>query len=314
MERFPYNGTWITCGSYAFLNAADLERYLLIDVENSSGATFGMCCMGTEWDYTRLLTPIRDFHCGIDKAAPIWGIAIRHEEYDVFDNFIYQHQNDGASGYVIGPINMANLRYLPLSQQYHCADHYIALKLDTQGQARLIDSEGIVGMNIDDRQLRMMISGKGIPESKGKIHARSVFSQFPSYSAEERIAYTIRKGAENLNYAKAIGQGPKAFLHCAEVISSAQSNLWRAAFEYDLDYVIQRRLMMQKLIRDAQIICRCSVNDELQMLLHRQMETTAVCKYALSHNMEVISPLSELAELEDELTQRWEEWSTYDWN
>lgn len=73
MEPPLYNGTWITCGSYAFLHAAGLDKKLLLSVENSAGVSFGMASMQEAWDYTQLLTPAFDFHAGIDAAAPLWG-------------------------------------------------------------------------------------------------------------------------------------------------------------------------------------------------------------------------------------------------
>ena len=36
MVRLPYNGTWVTCGSYAFLNGTGLPLDNLIPVENST--------------------------------------------------------------------------------------------------------------------------------------------------------------------------------------------------------------------------------------------------------------------------------------
>lgn len=76
MEQIPYNGTWITCGAYALIHAANLGYQYMFPAENCVGATFGVASLESEWGYIRILTPIFDFHCGIDESAYLWGIDI----------------------------------------------------------------------------------------------------------------------------------------------------------------------------------------------------------------------------------------------
>ena len=315
MELFPYNGTWITCGAYAFLNSTNLDIRHLIEVENSAGATFGIATAGKQWDYTRLLTPVRDFNSGIDSASKIWGVEIVHKECDVLDDFIRNYFKSGASGYIIGPIRMDRLSYLPLFQQYYLADHYIALHVDSNNNIKITDSEGIIGLFVGEDELNRMISGKGIPESGGKIHVRAIFKVAEMLSAKERLLYTIKIANDNFIYANSIMQGPQSFLKCKDILSVTEVNRWKKSLEFDLNYIIQRRIMMQQLLKSAEEFCISDCITRINIVLNKQMQVTALCLDSLYQGDNSISNWFDiLFELEAELTDRWKEWWIHDWN
>lgn len=311
MELYRYNGTWITCGAYALIHATELDPKLLIRVENSAGATFGMSCMRAEWGCTRMLTPIRDFHSGIDEAAAVWGLESLHTESETplkCDALLHAEARDV---FVVGPVNMEALSYLPCSKQYRCADHYIALQCLRRNAFRLTDSEGIVGIDVQLSDLQQLLTGAGIPESSGKLHVRQFLRRGVPYTAEEQVAYIAKKAMDNLDYANRIGQGPAAFLACGEIAASMPMTKWHSALTYDMKYVIQRRVMMQELVRDACQICGRS-DGSLPDLLQRQISAAALVLHELDERKKI--NFEQLAETEQELTERWKEWYHSDWD
>lgn len=310
MELPPYNGSWITCGSYAFLHAAGLDPKLLLPIENSAGASFGAASMREAWDHTRLLTPAFDFHAGIDAAAPLWGVTLEHYVYGSFAEFINACGAEPGN-YLAGPVNMAALRYLPLAAQYRRADHYVALHMESGWT--LADSEGVPGLRVSAEELDDILTGRGIPESGGQLHIRRVRRTGETASFTERAVFTIKKGASNLRRAKQIGEGPQAFLKCAATITQSPVVLWREAFSYDLDYIVQRRLMMLQLLNDLSGNSGFEVDSRLPELIGRQIEAVTGAKEALRReDLSLLSGcLYRLSEMEEALTQQWEVWIHY---
>lgn len=308
-----YDGTWITCGSYAFLHAAGLDKHLLLPVESSTGAPFGMACLQEAWDYTRLLTPAFDFHSGIDAAAPLWGVALEHDACDRFDEFINAHGAEPGD-YLIGPVNMAGLRYLPLAGQYRYADHYVALHRE-RGWT-LTDSEGVPELPISTEELNRILTGRGIPESGGKLQIRRIRPAGEMAPFSKRAAFTIEKGASNLKRAKQRGQGPQAFLKCAAVIAQSAPALWREGLSYDLDHTVQRRLMMLRFLGSISGGPRFAVDPRLPELIGRQIEALARAQKALRREDYALlrDCFFRLSETEETLTQQWEVWISYDRN
>lgn len=313
MEPPLYNGTWITCGSYAFLHAAGLDKKLLLAVENSAGATFGMAGMQEAWDYTRLLTPAFDFHAGIDAAAPLWGVELEHYVCGSFAEFDATC-GDAPENYLVGPVNMAGLNYLPLAGQYRYADHYVALRWESGWT--LVDSEGVPGLSVSAEELNRMLTGRGIPESGGKFHVRRIQRVGEPASFSEQAIYTIEKGASNLKRAKRCGEGPQAFLKCAAVIAQNSPSLWQEAFLYDLDYTIQRRLMMLQFLEPISSDLQFKVDSRLPELIVQQIKTAVRAKALLRRGKGILlnDALCRLSDMEDTLTQQWGVWISYDWD
>lgn len=314
MVSLPYNGTWITCGSYAFLHAAGLDGAWLLPVENSAGATFGMASFQGEWDHTRMLMPAFDFHAGIDEAANLWGVELEHYVCGSFGEFLTLHGGSEPCNYVVGPVNMAALDYLPLSNQYHCADHYIALH--RENGYTLTDSEGVVCMRISEERLDAILSGRGIPESHGHLHIRAVHRTRQIVPFARRAICTIEKGAENLKQAAELGEGPQAFLQCAATVSRDPPVMWKSALSYDLSYVAQRRLMMQRFLAALDSTEAFEVDPKLTRLLDHQIELAAEARQALCGEdiAALVGRLGRLSEAEEVLTRQWEVWIRYDRN
>lgn len=309
MEQIPYNGTWITCGSYALIHAANLGYQYMLPAENCAGATFGVASLESEWGYTRILTPIFDFNCGIDESAYLWGIDIEHYICNNFEEYRLKYDKDKNANYVIGPINMAALRYLPLSQQYYCSDHYIAL-LKRGENCYIKDSEGVPYLKITTAKLNDLLVGGGIPESGGRLHIRKILCNSKIFPSREWIAYALKKGNANLKKAKELKQGPEAFKKCKEIIQNAVPALWEESLIYSLNHIAQRRLMIQRLIKRINDDTAFEVEGKLEVLLDKQIMITANAKYELAKKnlRNVCTCLTQLYETEDELTEKWDVW------
>ena len=312
MERFPYRGTWIACGTYAFLQASGLWEDLLIEIENCAGATFGMKSLKRELDYTRILTPFRDFHCGIDKAAHLWGVVIKHEILESKESFRPEVLEREAEGFVIGPVNMEGLKYLVLPQQYHLSDHFFAVRRCANGKYVLYDSEGIAGMDIDAEQIKDWLNITSIPEANERVHIRTLYKVGDPVSRKERLDYEIQVATKNFRLAGESGQGAKAFLLCRDVVEEDQSVLsrWRESFFYNMNYVIQRRLMMIQLIERVAQTDEFRPDRRLRSLIMGQIQTAGECLKALERVdiKRMGEKLNLLYETEIELTLRWEDW------
>lgn len=311
MDLLPYNGTWITCGSYALLNIAGLNPRHLIAVENSAGATFGMASLGAEWDYTRLLTPVRDFTCGVERCASFWGLHLEREETESLQDVLEKPIQKDIKGYLIGPINMVKLVYLPVAQQYTNSDHFIAVRKTEQEKYCLIDSEGVIFLIDDIYRFCSMISGKGIPESEGRLNIWAVRMISDPCDPKTLISHTIETASANFRYALETGQGPGAFLKCNEVIGNTDESHWRISLGFDFDYLIQRRLMMKELIGAMKKLNRkCSYN-ELEMTLDKQIECAGFARYGLQYrDYGLLSDqLILLSEEEKILSECWEAWT-----
>lgn len=311
MELPLYSGTWITCGAYAFLHGAELDGKLLLPIENSAGASFGMASMQDAWEYTRLLTPAFDFHDGIDAAAPLWGVALEHSVWDSFEAFLYTCGEEPGN-YLVGPVNMAGLRYLPLAGQYRYADHYIALC--RRDKWTLVDSEGIPGLHVLPDELCELLTGRGIPESGGKLHIRRVRRVGEVASCLERAIFTIEKAASNFRRTEQRGDGPRAFLHCVAAIAHSAPVLWREPLRYDLDYTIQRRVMMLRLLESISGDAHFQVDTRLSELIGQQIKVLIQAKALLRGEAygRLEDSLRQVSELEETLTRQWEVWISYD--
>ena len=254
MNYTTYSGNWITCGSYALIHAANLHNVDLISLENSTGASFGINCAGEDYCGMRMLSVFRDFNYGIDAAAPLWGIRLKRFD-GITKKFIADLlQNYSIKRVVIGPINMTSLTYLPLSQQYRCADHFIACIRYNESLWKLIDSEGIPGMLMDSEQIIKILTIQNIPEACEKYTIRVVLDVNEPIAIQNkiiRIRYTLKTAYRNLKDAQESGQGFRAIQRYAELIQSIPPEKYRS-FLYDIDYLIQRKIMLLKLLQEAE--------------------------------------------------------------
>lgn len=311
MDHTGYSGSWITCGSYALRRAAALPNMDLVALENSTGASFGVSCAGDAWGYTRILTVFRDFNVGIDAAAPLWGIHLKRVDGVTSEAIFALLKDSHIDSVVIGPISMECLVYLPLSQQYQYADHFIACIRDSRELWRLVDSEGMPGALFTPEQIIQLLSVQNLPEARGKFTARAVLQVTPLTEAlaAARIRHTLRTAHTNLKDAQESGQGPRAFAQCAELIRQAPQGR-RIALLYCVDYLIQRKIMLLKLFYEAAESGIASIAPDAATEADKFIEAAGTLRRRL--NDRYTGPLDSLfermAEAECSITENWEEW------
>lgn len=303
-----YSGNWITCGSYALIHAADLCYSDLIPLENSTGASFGIRCAGEDYGGTRMLSVFRDFNYGIDAAAPLWGIQLKRVDGETKDSIAALLQDSGIERVVIGPVSMVTLAYLPLSQQYRYVDHFIACIRQNGNLWKLIDSEGIPGLLIDSEEIIKMLTIQNIPEACGKYTARAVLHVNMRTAIQDRairIRYTLNTAYRNLKDAQENGQGFRAIYKCAELVFNMPSEK-RKSLLYDIDYLIQRKLMLLKLLQDAERENVAIVNPNLITTIYQFIESAGMLRDNLQQQF-----FDRLAKAEKNITEKWKEWINY---
>lgn len=311
MNYTIYSGNWIVCGSYALIHAADLPYSDLIPLENSTGASFGISSKGLDCGGTRMLSVFRDFHYGIDKAAPLWGIQMNRVDGVAKEEIEELMRNPYIDRIVIGPVSMVGLVYLPLSQQYRCADHFVACIRKNNDTWQLIDSEGVPGLLLTSEKIINMLSIQNIPEACGRYTARAIINVNASKTAENRdtrVRYTLETAYANLRQAREEGQGHRAFQKCRELIQNMPAGN-RISLIYDVDYLIQRKIMLLKLLQEAQNCKIAAVSSGMIAEINCFIETAGALRGELNYGGAVSLQLFDrLAASEDNITLNWEEW------
>ncbi len=312
MNYTAYRGNWIICGSYALVHAADLSYMDLIPLENSTGAPFGVSSAGTNYCGTRMLSVFRDFNYGIDAAAPLWGIQMMRVDDAEKESVAVLLKDIYIDRVVIGPVSMVGLTYLPLSQQYRCADHFIACIRRSRDKWQLIDSEGIPGLVRDSEQIVRMMSVQNIPEACGKYTVRAVLDVNTPKTTEagiRRIRYTLETAYANLKDAQKCGQGYRAFQKCMELMGDNSYRRHRSLL-YDVDYLIQRKIMLLKLLQEAEKNRVVIVSSDLVEEINRFIETAGSLRRSLNDKYAVSQKqlFGRLAGAEKRITEKWKEW------
>lgn len=303
--------TWITCGAYAMLHALQAEDIDLLELENSTGVTFGAATRETAYHCTRMLTPFRTFWEGMLPAARLWGITIRLFSFpDLPELRRFLEQTPSGTRLVLGPVSMAGLQYLPLSSQYRGADHYIALRKEPSGQLLLTDSEGITGMFFTVRDLAKMCTVKNIPEAAQMYTVGAVVRGGSREAPVARLRYIVSTAEENFRTAEQAGQGSRAILRCLHTMETVAMQKWRQPVLYDLSSFLQRKDMLLRLAADLAATNTGHVNPALPELVDQQMTLTAHIRRLLSqgHTQTLAQWMEPLAELEQALADKWKEW------
>lgn len=312
MDFTMYSGNWVICGSYALIHAANLPYTDLVPLENSTGSTFGISCAGEAFCGTRMLSVFRDFHYGIDVAAPLWGIHMRRIDEVTKEPIADMLKDPYIERVVIGPVSMAGLNYLPLSQQYRCADHFIACIRRNREIWQLIDSEGIPGLAVSSEQLVEMISIQNIPEACGKYTARAVLSVNTSGTAQHRairIRSTLETAYVNLKDAQENGQGYRAIQKCEELIRETPLKRRRSLL-YDIDHLIQRKIMLLKLLKEAEKDKVAAVSPYITVQVNQFVEAAGALRGRLNNKCAASQKnlFAGMAEAEHCITEKWKEW------
>lgn len=310
MECSSLERAWITCGAYALIHAAKLPEAYMLELENTAGATFGLACHGAQYGYTRVLTPLRDFNAGIDAAAPLWGLELQRFDTDSPDEmveFTRLHQGDC---FVLGPISMVGLWYLPMCSQYKGADHFIMVQNLDGSRYLVVDSEGVPGMIIDAVLFRSLLQIRGIPEAKGSLTLRRVAGKGSPAPREQRLRFTWEQAGKNLSDAQRLDQGYHGVLRCAEIVRTVPPALWSASLQYSLGDLIQRKQMFRLLAGDMDTLPGITVDPELWKLLGRQIDAAGRA-YGMTSRRDQCGcayELERLAEAEKTLLRRWKDW------
>lgn len=244
-------GNEICCGSYACLNAIKNPDIPLKLFEISTSVPFGVKHIKNEF-FDHLLTTYCDPNIGIDKAVPLWGYKQKKELFlNKEEAFGYLKKEVSRNPVVLGPIDMGCLYYLPVSYMYRRMDHYIVL-LEKKGKICCEDSEGIFGIELTDEQILSLISVDKLLESGGLISVRS-FYQIKDFNMNEILEQSMLYALENLNNAEKEGQGSGAFLDCYDYLENQDIRLWKLPLLYDINYLIQRKLLFIKLLQESEI-------------------------------------------------------------
>lgn len=316
MDYTTYSGNWIVCGSYALLHATDLPYTDLIPLENSTGASFGTYCAGGEYNYTRLLTVFRDFNYGIDAAASLWGIQMNRVDGETKEPITNLLNDPYIDRILIGPVSMTGLTYLPLSGQYRYIDHFITCIRHEKNTWRLIDSENVPGLITDSAHIIKMLSIQDIPEACDLYTARVILDVDMHAAVENkplRLRHTLQTAYINLKDAQEDGQGWRAFYNCAELLQNISPKKYEPVL-YSVDYLIQRKIMLLKLLQEAAQEHIAVVSPYIVATVNHFIETAGVLRGNL--NTKSMPPpeylFCELAEAEKKITEHWEEWVQYD--
>ncbi len=297
--------TWITCASYALLHACQDTEIDVVELENSTGVSFGVSSYADHYHCTRMLTPYQKFWEQADSVSQIWGIRMERfitPEKERMLSYLHKVKNQSV---ILGPINMAALSYLPFSSQYKCADHYLTLRM-TDDQVYLTDSEGIPDMQITDNHLIRFLNIFEIPEAQGQYHVAVVSRCERKLEPKERLYETIRIAQQSFQSAEQNGQGGNAFLLCQRVMQELPPSEWSASFRYDLSYYMQRKYMMLSMDKTG-LFLKQLMKDHIC----KQIQDVRYVLYLLSEQAysNVASVMPKLAESESRISYQWKEWT-----
>lgn len=297
--------TWITCASYALLHACQDTEIDVVELENSTGVSFGVSSYADNYHCTRMITPYKKFWEQADDVSRIWGIRMEHfitPEKEKMLSYLCKLKNKSI---VLGPINMAALSYLPFSSQYKCADHYLSLYA-ANNQILLTDSEGISDMQITKDQLNRFLNIFEIPEANGLYHAAIVSRCDRALESKERLYETIKIAQQCFQLAEQNGQGGNAFLICQRVMQEHPPSEWSTSLRYDLSYYMQRKYMLLSIDKTG-LFLKQVMKDHIC----KQIQDIRHVLYLLSEQAynNIISIMPQMAESESEISYRWKEWT-----
>lgn len=238
-----YCGRYTFCGTYAVLNAigGDISPEIF---ELATGVPFGISCVDMKSE--RLLTPYKNPNYGIDYAVNLWKIPYTKIEdtskQNIFDQLCQDLENRNKR-IVLGPLNMGKLFYIPLCNIYDGVDHYIFVQKRSDKEIAVMDSEGYLFSSITYSELYRMWDVRRVYEAGGKYTYRSYENKIVEVSREEIFKHIPHLIHINITEAEQAGQGSRAFLKAYEILNENSLKKWRLSFLYELEYLIQRKLL-----------------------------------------------------------------------
>lgn len=301
--------TWITCASYALLNILNCSDIDVVELENSTGVTFGVASYSEQYHCTRMLTPYRTFWDGLESVRNAFGIHLECFSFSDGEELIKFIHAAKDKSFIIGPLNMSSLYYLPVCSQYKCADHYIALHMKGDDMY-LTDPEGIPHMRIYEADLKRILNINDIMEAKGKFHAAFISHRDPMPDNIERASVILKSAGKVFCEAEQNGQGGNAFLICRRIMKEVPASRWAAMLYYDLNYYMQRKYMF--LMADNENIF---LKSEFKEHIAHQIAVTRKCLSFFPEkaylNAADMMPL--LFEEETKIPYKWKEWTEQIW-
>ena len=241
MYHCEYTGAM--CGSYAISQA--VNENITAAIELCSGVPFGVSSMKDQYGYSRILTVYRDFNASIDETAPLFGIKIQRLDFDNPEDFVRLLESmTEDEKFILGPVNMSYLKYLPLYMQYKAADHYLTF-LKFNGSLFISDSEGVPLRAVSSpEELLLMLSIKDIPESSGKFTVRKILSYSKDRIHSEEIRrHTLSMAIKNFYEAEVSGNGSKSFEVIDEVLHNVHAVKWSVSLYISIGNYIQRKII-----------------------------------------------------------------------
>lgn len=272
-----FYGNEICCGSYACLNAMKNEKIPWKLFEISASVPFGVMHM-EDGTFDRLLTTYCNPNIGIDRAVPLWGYEQEKREFSDADAATaYLKKKLPESPAVLGPVDMKGLYYLPFSYLYRRMDHYVSMEETSDHKIRCVDSEGVNGYPLEYEQLPKLMQTENLPEASGKICIRS-FVKKKEYDRTEILAESLKHACRNLCDAEHAGHGPRAYRECFIYLADQNVKLWKLPLLYDLNYLIQRKLLLILLLEELgkERIMDSILLDRIKALTEKQLKLFAV--------------------------------------
>lgn len=241
-------GEKICCGTYAFLNLVHNKEIDADLFEISMSVPFGVIHKRLP-KYDHLLTPYCDPNEGFDGAIKSWGYEVERVSLISAEETVavLGDRLQEWGGAIIGPIDMGKLFYQPLVNLYRRLDHYIVIRPAGEEYVEIIDSEGIIGEKCSLKQLKQCISTDDILEAKGQYNIRTVRNS-RVVKEEDVVAYSFQRAVHNLCMCQQSEEGVRAFQRCNNFLKEIPFNQWGIALLYDLSYLMQRKILHNKLL------------------------------------------------------------------
>lgn len=259
-ERFC--GNQVCCGTYACLNALQVSNVDVSLFEISVAAAFGIR-HDENRNFDRLLTTLHDPNAGLDRALALWGYGVSSLHSASSEEFltVFQDHCLGNGIFVLGPINMGGLGYQAVPRLTSRMDHYIALDCRSKSEIFYTDSEGIFDCRINLEQLAAWVNIDELPEARGQITLRKITWERP-WNKAAILSFCLKTAASQLKAAEEAGQGSAAVYACLDFLSRYPIFQWRLPFLYDLEYLHQRKGLLQFLLAES---------ENMGLLLHGEL-------------------------------------------
>ena len=244
-----FYGNEICCGSYACLNAMQDPAIDLQLFEISTSTPFGIRHFENE-HFDMLLTTYCDPNRGMDRALRLWGYDAETIRTGTAEEAVQEIRRwiRPAFPVIVGPIDMGKLGYQIMPVLLKRMDHYILLEYYSDNEAYCTDSEGFYQYRLSYEELRAYLSADAVPEADGCITVRQIRKK-REYKLEDVLEQSLSYAADNLRAAEETGAGSWAIRNCCTYLKQHKEYKWRLPLLYDIQYLKQRKLLMELLIK-----------------------------------------------------------------